>query len=113
LTATPKKKAAPPPSPLDAHLASLDITALRADGYDDCVIGHTSVVVEGVTHERLVYNVDLIIEKLTDGIMSEGVDEEEAREMALEHFDYNMACAYVGPNTPIFMYPIPNLTVLK
>jgi hypothetical protein len=31
---------------------------------------------------------------------------------ALEFFDFNVACAYVGPGTPIFMQPMTDLDEL-
>jgi hypothetical protein len=61
---------------------------LKADGFDDCVIG--------VTDNRiLVYSVEKCIAKL----ISEGMTEEEA----MEYFNFNVSGAYVGEYTPIWV----------
>ena len=62
---------------------------LKADGFDDAIIGMDS-------KQRLVYDIHIIIKILTD----EGMTTEEA----LDHFYYNIAGAYVGDHTPIFIF---------
>jgi hypothetical protein len=62
---------------------------LKADGFDGCIIGQDRAT------GRLIYSVDKIIEKL----MSEGLSYEDA----VDHFGFNIGCAYVGEGTPIFM----------
>jgi hypothetical protein len=62
---------------------------LKADGFDDCIIGQDHRT------GRLIYSVDKIIEQL----VSEGLSYEDA----VEHFGFNIGCAYVGEDTPIFM----------
>ncbi len=66
---------------------------LKADGYDDCVIGVTPDL-------RLIYDRDLVIEKLRQEL-SDGAS--ELGEEAVEFFDYNIAGAYVGPKTPLYV----------
>jgi hypothetical protein len=64
-----------------------------ADDFDLAIVG------VGRTFGGLlcaVYDVDKIIEIL----MKDGMDCEDA----LEYFDYNVAGAYVGEQTPIFMH---------
>ena len=64
---------------------------LKADGYDDCVIGYDF----GIVDIRLIYSVTLILDKL---VKEEGLDEIDA----IEHFEYNMRGGYVGEKTPIW-----------
>lgn len=42
--------------------------------------------------------------KLAACYMSEGMEEDEA----WEHFEFNVAGAYVGPKTPMFTVELPN-----
>lgn len=60
---------------------------MKADGFDDAIIGYWS---EG----RLVYSVDKVID-----ILMEDMTEEEA----IEFFEFNIECAYIGEQTPIFI----------
>lgn len=60
---------------------------LKADGLDDAIIGVWS-------EERLVYSVDKVIE-----ILMNDMTEEEA----IEFYEFNIECAYVGEKTPIFI----------
>ena len=74
-----------------------DETFLKADGFDDAVIG-----VEIAEPMRLVYSVKLVIETLI-------TEDEMSLEDALEHFEYNIRGSYVGEQTPIWcddMYEI-------
>lgn len=61
---------------------------LKADGLDDAIIGIWS---EG----RLVYSVDKVIEIL----MAQDMTEQEA----IEFYEFNIECVYVGERTPIFI----------
>jgi hypothetical protein len=73
----------------DAH------TMLFADGFDDCLVGVGSAFGGDLC---AIYDADAIIESL----MKQGMDYAEA----MEHFDFNIAGAYVGEQTPIFMHKI-------
>jgi hypothetical protein len=66
-----------------------DEEILKADGFDDAVIG----IEEGSM--RLIYSVRRCIEILI-------TDEEMSLEDALEHFSYNVSGSYVGEKTPIW-----------
>ena len=70
-------------------------TILFADGFDDAIIG-----VGNKFGGQLcaIYDADKVI----DILMKEGMDYAEA----LEHFDFNIAGAYVGEQTPIFIHKI-------
>jgi hypothetical protein len=62
---------------------------LMADGFDDAIVGLCCNTL------RVIYDYDLMIEILED----EGMEEMEA----IEHLEFNVINAYVGPQTPIFM----------
>lgn len=65
-----------------------DDSFLKADGFDDAVIGLDEHSM------RLVYSVSKCIAILR----TEGMTEEDA----LEHFSFNVSGAYVGDQTPIW-----------
>jgi len=69
-----------------------DHDILKADGFDDAVIG----IDESVEPLRLVYSVKKVIKN----IMSDGA----SREDAYEHFEFNLAGSYMGPGTPIWCH---------
>lgn len=63
-----------------------------ADGYDDAIVGVASCRGETV----VVYDATKIVDTLEADGMS--------RDDALEFFDFNIAGAYVGENTPAFLW---------
>jgi hypothetical protein len=69
-----------------------DVDILKADGFDDCVLGY-DYNWDGVI--RLIYSVDKIIKKL---VKKDKMD----IDMAIEYFEFNMRGAYVGEKTPIW-----------
>jgi hypothetical protein len=66
-----------------------DDTFLIADGFDDAVIG------VDYGSSRLIYSCKKCIEILID-------QEEMTAEDAIEHFQFNVAGAWVGEKTPIW-----------
>ena len=66
-----------------------DEEILKADGFDDAVIGIDTQTM------RLIYSVTRCVEIL----VVDGMDVEEA----IEYFDFNVAGAYMGDQTPIFV----------
>ena len=65
---------------------------LKADGFDAAIIGidpHS---------ERVVYDIYKMIEICENWDMDE--------EVAIEYLEYNVFPAYVGPHTPIYIYPM-------
>jgi hypothetical protein len=74
---------------LEEILESMDEDFLKADGFDDAVIG-----VE-LSTMRLVYSVSKCLEILET---EQGMLPEEAR----EYFEFNVSGAYVGEQTPIW-----------
>jgi hypothetical protein len=69
-----------------------DVEILKADGYDDCVLGY-DYSWDGTI--RLIYSVKQIIDKM---IKEDGMTDEEA----VEYFEFNMRGSYVGEQTPIW-----------
>jgi hypothetical protein len=63
---------------------------LIADGYNEAIIGET-------TKGLAVYDASIIISMLME---NDGMDEEEA----MEYFYYNIDGAYMGEETPIFVF---------
>jgi hypothetical protein len=72
-----------------------DETFLFADGFDYAIIGVDE------QNGRIVYDIDEVINTL----IMEGMDVDEA----FEYYDYNIAGAYVGEKTPVFMRKIIEL----
>jgi hypothetical protein len=73
-------------------LEAVEAGAMFADGFDDAIMGITEVP-DGY---RVCYDIGHILELL---ITDHGMDEVGA----IEYFDFNIAGAYVGPLTPIFV----------
>lgn len=75
---------------------------LKLDGYDDACIGTAEVWQRsGDGAERIftyIYSAPKIIDILLD---RDGMSLEDA----YEFLDFNIVGAYVGPNTPIIMWP--------
>jgi hypothetical protein len=74
-----------------------DLPMLKADGYDDCVIGFCSKFGQP---RIIAYSRPAVIAKL---ISHDGMSEEEAEEF----FEYNIIGAYVGETTPCFIEMAP------
>ena len=72
-----------------------DEEILRIDGFDEACIGWTDTWSGNNRPIRLVYDAVKIIQIL----MQQGMDESEA----LEYFDFNIAGAYLGSNTPVII----------
>lgn len=64
--------------------------ALFADGFDESIMGYSS---DG----KVVYSVDMIVGTLVN---RDGMTPDEA----IDYFNFNMECAYLGEYTPIYMY---------
>lgn len=75
--------------------------ALKADGFDDAIIGVVRDMMNG--QERVVYDSDKCIRILTDN----GTTSEEAA----EYFSFNVVGAYMGEGTPLFLYPYDEDTI--
>jgi hypothetical protein len=71
------------------EIAERNPEALKADGFDDCVIGMTE---DGC----IAYDATKMISKLME---QDGMD----LEIATEYFDFNIAGAYLGEFTPIYI----------
>jgi len=66
---------------------------LIMDGYDDCIIGVAERFGSG---SHIVYDLGKVLHRLVD----DGMSAEEEHEW----YQYNMLGAYVGENTPSFVY---------
>jgi hypothetical protein len=74
-------------------LADLNPNALLADGFEDAFVGYTL----NYHHAHVaVYDYDECVQILVD---RDGLDEDEAE----EHMAFNVLCAYVGDNGPLFV----------
>jgi len=65
---------------------------LKADGYDDCVLGYEY---NWDGNMRLIYPVKAILNKMVS-------EDEMSEEDAIGHFEFNMRGGYVGEQTPIW-----------
>lgn len=71
---------------------------LRMDGFNDCIAGVISGA--GIEGDLICYDREKVIEKIA---REKGLEYHEAR----EDFEFNQECAYVGPQTPVFLEPLP------
>jgi hypothetical protein len=67
--------------------------------YDQCILG----VVDRFNDRFVLYSRACIIESLTDEGVREGQDYDDAREQAMEHFEFNIIGSWVGDATPAFI----------
>ena len=82
------------------ELWALEESVLKVDGFDDAIVG----ISEGISIQHnsvLIYDRDKIIDTLMN---RDGMTDEEA----IEYYEYNIAGAYMGEKTPIFMEKIEN-----
>jgi hypothetical protein len=71
---------------------------LRANGYDEAIIGSAFIWQDGTQVQVLVYDA----EDIRDILMSQdGMSTEEARDF----IEFNLEGVYLGPETPIFVWP--------
>jgi hypothetical protein len=63
---------------------------LFVDGFDDAIIGFCN------NSLKIVYDVDLMLEILVSEQLMHPDD-------AIEHLEFNIFCAYVGEQTPIYV----------
>jgi hypothetical protein len=71
-----------------------------ADGLDDAIIG-VATMIDGT--RKVIYSCD----KCIDIFMKDGMTDEEAT----EYFEYNTLGAYVGKQTPIFLWESDYATI--
>jgi hypothetical protein len=76
---------------VDEYTEETGISLLRiAGGYDDCIVGVDE------SHGRLVYDATQIVARIA---ARDQISEDEA----LEYFQYNIASAYLGTHTPVYI----------
>jgi hypothetical protein len=79
---------------LDEMLPDEEI--LQADGFDEAIIGYAEVWLNSGQERVMAYDRDKCIEVLME---RDEMDWYEAN----EYFDFNVAGAYVGEKTPVFI----------
>jgi len=65
---------------------------LKADGFDEAIIG------VDYKQGKFVYAIELMLEKMMQEPSNMTMEE------AIEYFDFNIGCAYVGEMTPIYIW---------
>lgn len=75
---------------IENYCLERDLTLTVADGLDDALLGVTT----DVSPARAVYSRDKCIEILAQDM---------TYEQAVEYFEFNVAGAYVGEQTPLFI----------
>jgi hypothetical protein len=82
---------------INTYSNELEEPLLLADGFDDCLIG----LAEGFGGDMAIaYDKQKMLAKL----VSDGMSYDEA----VEYFDFNIAGAYVGKHTPIYIDTLTN-----
>ena len=71
---------------------------LKIDGHDDAVIGPAMIWGNGERISVLVYDAEAIRTTL---MKRDNMDSDEAR----EYIEFNIEGAYMGPDTPILVWP--------
>ena len=74
------------------EIEDLNPAALFIDGMDEAIVGYA---VQWGSPALVVYDAEKIIE-----ILSKDMGYEEA----VEHFSFNIECAYLGPGTPLMLF---------
>jgi len=72
---------------------------LKADGLDEAIIGEAYVWRDNAQENVFVYSCDKIAEIIA---YRDGMSEQEA----IEFIEYNIEGAYVGKNTPVFVWDL-------
>jgi len=75
---------------------------IKADGFDEAIVGFAQMF--GKDGFVIVYNASKMVEILMER-------DEMTYEEAVEYFEYNIQGAYVGENTPIYMFPADLQTI--
>ena len=73
-----------------------DSEPLKADGFDECIIG------TDYKKLRVVYSIERMLQVM---ITRDGMSMEEA----IEFFDFNIGGAYVGEMTPLYVWTEDNI----
>lgn len=77
---------------LRSSMDDINPAAMFIDGMDEAIVGFA---VQWGSPALVVYDAERIIE-----ILSKDMSYEEA----VEHFTFNIECAYVGPGTPLILF---------
>jgi len=82
---------------------------LLADGFEECIIGVANIVIDGVSVRKVIYDSQAMVDQLAMQFQEEinGKLSEEFRdphEEALEYLEFNTFNAYVGAQTPLYLW---------
>jgi hypothetical protein len=83
---------------VDAYLEGLGVSAVVADGWDDCIVG----LVETDSEPRVVYDLTAMRQVLMD---RDGMDYAEAQ----EYLSYNVLGAFVMDPMPLYLERVDTL----
>lgn len=91
---------APPPPGIEGEVVDGEQGPLKFTGYDDAIIGICPDCWDssGMRPPRIIYSGEKLMEIL---VSRDGMDHDEAAEW----ISFNMEGAYVGPSTPIVVWP--------
>ena len=70
---------------------------IKYEGYDEAIIGPAMIWRDRQQVQVLVYDA----EKIREILMKDGISSDEAREF----IEFNIEGAYVGPYTPVLVWP--------
>ena len=70
---------------------------LKAEGFDECILGIAEVWDGDERVNRIVYDALEMVQLLME---RDGMDHDEA----VEYFEFNIDGAYVGKHTPVFLF---------
>ena len=70
---------------------------IKYEGYDEAIIGPAMIWRDSQQVQVLVYDA----EKIRKILMKDGISSDEAREF----IEFNIEGAYMGPDTPILVWP--------
>lgn len=73
----------------------------RWDDLDDALVGFTQIYLDGERAHTLVYSGDRIIDLLKN---RDGMEWDEA----LDYIDFNLGNAYIGKDTPLIVWDLPD-----
>ena len=91
---------------LKEAIAEINPDAILFDDIDEAIIGMGQ---QWASKTIVVYDREKCIEILADKFKKDNDTIEEAYSEAIEYFEFNIECAYVGEHTPFFFTPLEEL----
>lgn len=84
---------------IEEYLDTIEESAMLCDGFDEALIGFSQRINEPLL---AVYSYEKMLDVL---IERDGLEYDDA----VEYLDFNVLGAWIGPQTPIVVMPIPSL----